>query len=235
MPAWAPCQPAIGTVAGHVLGDHHGGGQVQFHAAVLLGDGDAGEAQFRRFAQACQRRRRARGAGWLPGWGRLPCPRIRPPCGAMARCSAVRSSGVKISLGRRSSIRNAPPWFWVMNRLLLLPYEFSVLHCIHPFENSGGALAAAHAHGHHAVLRIAALHLAQDGGGELGAGAAQRMAQRDGAAVHIDFLRIEAGLLDHRQRLHGECLVQFDDADVVELQAGDLRAPWESPPPVRCP
>ena len=28
----------------------HGGGQVEFHAAVLLGDGDAGQAQFGRLA-----------------------------------------------------------------------------------------------------------------------------------------------------------------------------------------
>ncbi len=60
----------------------------------------------------------------------------------------------------------------------IVPYEI--------FENSSCALAAADAHGHHAVARVLALHFAQDGGGELRAGAAQRMPQRDRAAVDVD-------------------------------------------------
>ena len=56
---------------------------------------------------------------------------------------------------------------------------------VQTFENSRGAHAAAHAHGHHAVPRLAALHFLQQPGGQLGAGAAQRMPQRDGAAVDI--------------------------------------------------
>ena len=52
-----------------------------------------------------------------------------------------------------------------------------------PFEDSRGSLPAADAHRNHAVARLAALHFPQDRGRELGAGAAQRMAERDGAAV----------------------------------------------------
>jgi hypothetical protein len=48
------------------------------------------------------------------------------------------------------------------------------------------------------------------------------MPQRDGAAVYVDFLRIEAGFPDDGQRLHAEGFVQFDHADVVQRQAGDF-------------
>src|ERR1035441_10259496 len=43
-----------GTVAGHVFHRDHGGNHVQFHAAVLLGNGNAGKSQFGCLAQACQ-------------------------------------------------------------------------------------------------------------------------------------------------------------------------------------
>ena len=79
------------------------------------------------------------------------------------------------------------------------------------------------------------LHLAQDRGGQLGARAAQRMAQRDRAAVHVDALRIHAGFADHRQRLHGERLVQLDHVDVVQLQARLRQRLRDRRPPGRCP
>ena len=44
------------------------------------------------------------------------------------------------------------------------------------------------------------------------------MAQRDRAAVQVRPFEIEPRLANHRQRLHRECLVQFDHADIVELQ-----------------
>ena len=54
------------------------------------------------------------------------------------------------------------------------------------FENSCRTHAAADAHGYHAVARVAAFQFAQDCGGEFCAGAAQRMAQGDRAAVDVD-------------------------------------------------
>ncbi len=83
-------------------------------------------------------------------------------------------------------------------------------------ENSGGAHAAADAHGHHTVARLAALEFAQDRGRELGAGAAERMAESDGAAIGIDARGIEAGQLNHGKRLRGEGFVQLDHVDLIE-------------------
>jgi len=82
----------------------------------------------------------------------------------------------------------------------------------------GPQLPAADAHGDHAELRVAALHLAQDGGRQLGAGAPQGMSQGDGAAVGIDALGGEFGEPDRRQRLHREGLVELDNADVGERE-----------------
>src|SRR5882762_9795649 len=52
-------------------------------------------------------------------------------------------------------------------------------------EDAGSAHAAADAHGDHAVLRVAALEFSDESGGEFCAGAAQGMAEGDGAAVRI--------------------------------------------------
>src|SRR4051794_6578661 len=99
----------------------------------------------------------------------------------MARCSSVKSSGVKISDGCRCSSRNAPPFdlgkatvVVAMNGLLL-----------QQFENSGGALATANTHGDHAVAGIGPLQLAQQSSGELRARASQRVAQSDCSTVSI--------------------------------------------------
>src|ERR1700733_841661 len=137
---------------------------------------------------------------------------VRP----MARCSEVRSSGVKISLGVRSSMRKAPP-FVLGNTTVAVAIQVLLLHS---FKNTSGALAAAYAHGDQTVFRIAARHFQQDGGGEFGSRAPERMAQGDGASIDVDYFRIDAGLLDDGQGLHAEGLVQFDDADIAESEAG---------------
>ena len=50
---------------------------------------------------------------------------------------------------------------------------------------------------------------------QLGPGAAQRMPQRDRAAVDIHLAPDPARLLDHGQRLRGESFVQLDQVDLV--------------------
>jgi len=82
--------------------------------------------------------------------------------------------------------------------------------------------AAADAHGHEAVFRFAALELGQQGCGELGAGAAQWMTERDGAAIDVDALGIDAERLDDGERLRGEGLVELDHVDLVEREARDF-------------
>jgi len=84
-----------------------------------------------------------------------------------------------------------------------------------PLKNSGGSLAAADTHGDHAITRLAALHLAQNCGGEFCSRASQWVAESDGAAIGVDALRVKAPFANHRQSLHGKGLVQLDGADRV--------------------
>src|SRR6266571_3734658 len=93
-------------------------------------------------------------------------------------------------------------------------------------DDAGGAHAAADAHGDHAITRIAALQFADDGGGEFCSGAAEGMAERDGAAAGIDARRVEAGLPDDGKRLSGERFVEFDDGDVAEGEASEFEDFW---------
>jgi len=50
------------------------------------------------------------------------------------------------------------------------------------------------------------------------------MAERNRSSVWIHALGIKTGFFDHRERLRGERLVQFDHIDVRELQAGEFSA-----------
>ena len=52
-------------------------------------------------------------------------------------------------------------------------------------EDAGSAHAAADAHADHAKLDVPALHLVDELGGQLGAGAAEGVPQGDGAAVDV--------------------------------------------------
>src|SRR5579884_1697394 len=136
---------------------------------------------------------------------------------AMARWSSLKSSGVKISSGAALLRRNAPPF-----SCGVADVEVAMILLRAALENTGRALAAAHAHGHHSPARIAPLHLAQQRGGELRPRAAQRMPQRDGAAVRICLPRIESRLAHDCERLHREGFVEFQHGDIVER---DARAP----------
>ena len=89
-------------------------------------------------------------------------------------------------------------------------------------EDAGSAHAAADAHGDHAVAHLAASHFLEQRCGEFGAGAAEGMAERDGAAVDVDARRIEAERADDGEGLRGKGLVELDEADVVEGEAGEL-------------
>src|SRR5207247_6342446 len=54
------------------------------------------------------------------------------------------------------------------------------------------------------------------------AAGANRMTERDGAAIHVDLRRVEAELAHDRERLDGERLVQFKQIDVPGSEAGPL-------------
>ena len=49
------------------------------------------------------------------------------------------------------------------------------------------------------------------------------MAERDRAAVDVQPLRIDRQLLQAREHLRGERLVQLDEIDLIERQAGQLQ------------
>src|SRR3546814_14605022 len=63
--------------------------------------------------------------------------------------------------------------------------------------------------------------LQQRGGlaGDACAGGAERVAERDGAAVEVGLVEIEAQLVGAGQRLGGEGLVQLDDVEVLHGEA----------------
>src|SRR6266849_2658754 len=70
----------------------------------------------------------------------------------------------------------------------------SIASALQILENGRGSLTAAHAHCHHPVARAATAHLAEELHGELGAGSAEGMAERNRAAVHVDALLVHPQL-----------------------------------------
>ena len=95
-------------------------------------------------------------------------------------------------------------------------------HQSHRLEDSGGAHASSYAHGDHSVAGFAAGHLAQEGGGEFGSGAAEGVAEGDGSAVDVEAGGVEAEDLDDGEGLGGEGFVELDEVDLVEGEAGEF-------------
>ena len=66
--------------------------------------------------------------------------------------------------------------------------------------------------------------------------ARDRVAERDRAAVGVDLLLVETEVVDHRQRLGGERLVELDHLDLVEpgarLRSSTLRTAGTGPMPM---
>ena len=73
-----------------------------------------------------------------------------------------------------------------------------------------------------AVAAVGALELVQRLGDEDGAGAAERVAEGDGAAVGVDLGQVGAELARPGQHHRGEGLVDLDQVDVGHRQAGAL-------------
>src|SRR5215813_13030108 len=91
-------------------------------------------------------------------------------------------------------------------------------------EQRGRALSATDAHGNDAAARVASTELGHEGRGELGAGAAELtatlMAERDRAAVDVQAIGGDLQLALAINRLAGERLVELDDVDVADAEAG---------------
>src|SRR6185437_13993416 len=82
------------------------------------------------------------------------------------------------------------------------------------FPKCGDALADADAHGRRALGGTAAAHLVQQRRDDPRARAAERVADGDRAAVHVDLLRVKLELVDAGDRLGRERLVEFDEVEV---------------------
>src|SRR5712692_2737511 len=89
-------------------------------------------------------------------------------------------------------------------------------------EDRRRALPAADAHRHHAVTRIAPAHFAQQLHGKLCPGSPERVSERDGPAVRVRALVVYSEFAHHRYRLTSKRLVEFDQIDLVQREAGKL-------------
>src|SRR5262245_1565947 len=78
------------------------------------------------------------------------------------------------------------------------------------------ALAAADAHALHAVARTGLVHAVEERGHDARAGHAERVAERDRAAVHVELPPGDVQLFGRRHHLRGEGLVDLDEIDVVD-------------------
>src|SRR5437764_3179235 len=87
-------------------------------------------------------------------------------------------------------------------------------------EQTGAALPAADAHGHHAPLGFAPTALLQNVAGEPRAGHAEGMADRNRAAVDVVLVGIDAELIARIETLAGKGLIELPQIDVVDLHAG---------------
>src|SRR5690606_37758428 len=90
-------------------------------------------------------------------------------------------------------------------------------------EQARGALAAADAHGDHHVFDAAAPAPEQRMPDQARAADAVGMSDRDRAAVDVEALVRDAEFVHAIQHLHGEGLVEFPQADVVDGEPGPLQ------------
>src|SRR5712691_4651764 len=104
------------------------------------------------------------------------------------------------------------------------PRRIRLTRLVAGLEEPRGALAAADTHGHDAVARLRVQHLVGDRAHHARAGHAERVADRDRAAVPVELLWVEAEPVATVDDLRGEGLVQLPDVDVADLEA---RAPEE--------
>ena len=81
-------------------------------------------------------------------------------------------------------------------------------------EKRGERLTASDAHGHDAKFEVAAHHIFSHAKRQNCTCGTNWMAQGDCTAVRVDPLGSQTGIADDRQRLGGECLVEFDNVDV---------------------
>src|SRR5713101_99984 len=98
--------------------------------------------------------------------------------------------------------------------------------------DGGGAKPASAAHGFETIAEVAALELVQEAVHENRARRAERMANGDSPAVDIRLVHVGAGLLLPRENHRSESLVDLEEVDAAQLEAGALqhrRGAWDRP------
>src|SRR3954467_12447899 len=102
------------------------------------------------------------------------------------------------------------------------PRAFSSVYSV-ACDAHGDSHAAADAQSGEALLGIALLHFVQQRDQHAGAGSADRVADRDRAAIDVDLGRIPAEVLVDRTSLGCERLVGLDQIEVADVPAGLLQ------------
>src|SRR5690554_5810152 len=95
------------------------------------------------------------------------------------------------------------------------------------FEQPGSAHAATDAHRHHYITHTAAAPLQQRMADHARAAHAERMADGDGSAVHIQAVIGDTQVIAAIQHLAGEGLVDFPQADILDLEIEALQQPGD--------
>src|ERR1044071_23857 len=83
------------------------------------------------------------------------------------------------------------------------------------FDGKRDPHAAADAKRSEAAPRVALLHFVKQGDQHARARGADRVAERNGAAVHVHLLRVPAHLAVDRDRLRGEGLVDLQEIEIL--------------------
>src|SRR6476469_2903326 len=86
------------------------------------------------------------------------------------------------------------------------------------FEYTCGPHPSAYAHRDQPVPPAPPLQLIQEGRRELGAGATERVAERDRAAVDVQAGGVDREFFQTGENLGGKSLVQLDEIDLIELE-----------------
>src|SRR5271166_2897988 len=127
---------------------------------------------------------------------------------------SASSAKASAKLWPSAAFHAASRWYTISCR------AFSSLVIPQVLDDHRDALPAADARGRDSILRFTAAQLVHQRDDQPRSGRAQRMPERNRAAVHVDLVAIEPQLLLNRKILRGEGLVHLDEINVVELQSG---------------
>src|SRR5215212_7337987 len=119
-----------------------------------------------------------------------------------------------------------PPWMMgcsMPNNSVIAVFTrnscFSVaLFSMNDFQKPRGPHAATDTHGDDGVFRLAPAALNQSVAGQPRPSHAVGMPDCDRAAVYVELFRINPQLVAAIDHLHRECLVQFPEVDIVDLE-----------------